>query len=363
MATNNNNGTVTFYIKPTINEKSSMPQKTSKNYFSIESYQLVADPREGREGEQVWIRLKEDEASIFTDEQTSPFSLNDIKFGRERQPSIPFDERGRKVVSLREKKLLQFLRTCRENVLNADKCNYSGSQIFEHNPQAAEKKQGEAFAKDNSLRMSIQKMTADKAKAIYRIMGGRTIEQMDELDMETIKHNLYVVAKKDEATFKELRQDPYLETKYDIYEALDRQVIYRSPQKPNMFMWKVTNSTIKTYPLGVDAVSAFAKDLVDNEPETLFIIRKNLGKVEEKSQAQSAIEDKVSEVIITAKENSDTGFPLEKKGVGHFFFVDDDGHEYGTWKGYSEAREALLANPDLLVAVVNRMNNGNKTEE
>jgi len=130
--------------------------------------------------------------------------------------------------------------------------------------------------------------------------------------------------------------------------------------KPNMFVWR-TGAHIKTYPLGQDAMESFSQDLQDNEQETLYEIRKQLGRLEAptediKKEVESTIEDKLSQFILLTKDKKEGAQLFEKKGMSTFSFIDEDDVEHKLGNGYTAVKETLRNNQDLLVKVANKYN-------
>lgn len=347
------NKPVFFYVISDVTDKHSIPDLRGRKPFKIPSFQEIIDPRPDKSGT-VFIRFAPGEKSIFVDEQKTPFDLHKIVKGEHKYDYIKFDS-GRRGVEPRETMLLEYLKHAKQNVLNAEKNGYSGTLIKQFDPQADRTKRTEAFAQDNNLRSQILELDIDVAKAVYRAMGeGVSVLSLESMASADIRHDLYIAAKKDEGTFKRLLADQLLMVRYDIYEGLDKGVLWRNNSDLNTFMF-AGGSIIKQAPQGVNPVEWFAHWLVETGAEVHLIIRTKLGRAPKKgttanNQTDPAILD---EVIDWCAQNSSDERVLEKNGA-HRVFRADDGAEYKLGTGWETIKRNIQKDTELITKIAER---------
>ncbi len=349
---------VTFYIHSNVTARHTMPGLRGKKNFSIASFQEIVDPREGATG-MCYIRYMPGESSIFVDKQKAPFDIQKIKSGEHKMDNIKFDS-GRRSVEPRETLLLEYLEHAKQNEDNANRNGYIGTQFFKFDKRHNKAQSTKAFTEDNNLRKEVGALDLATLKAIYRAMNeGTSVISIEDMRSDDLRHDVYLLAKKEKGHFERLKVDRILNVRYDVFEALDKGVLFRNAADLNTFIMAATGIVIKQAPQGVNAVDWFAQWLTETGSETYLHIRNILGRnatpgVKPTGETDPTILD---EIIDWAQSTADANVSeVFVKNGAHKQFVDDDGVVYRLGNGWESIKSAILKDGVLLTKIVTRYN-------
>lgn len=334
------------------NKGIAMPEWGSLKPYTIDGFQEIIDPREGKSG-RCFIRYIPGEQSVFVDEQKAEWDYQKVLSGEHKIPAIEFSD-GRRVCAPDETLLTNYLRVCRQNVKNAAANGCNSTQFVESSSSDRAVEQAAKWKEDGDLTMKIRTMSFAQAKAIYRIMSGKTVKSINETEPDVILHHLGVMAKKDTPKFKELVDDRLLAIKYDIYECLDSSIINRPQSNEYAFMMTSTNQLIKKAPEGSNPITYLAEWLDMDGRDTLDILHKKLNR---NPNDEVAVETPVQSAkkMIEFMRNHERGDELfAKKGVSSREFVDEDGNSLPLGNSEKKWVETLVENEDLRLKALAR---------
>lgn len=348
---------VTFYVKgdaPSAQEKN--PDKRNMRRgktFIVKEYYLIQDPRPSKTGS-TYIRYLPGQTSIFVDKQTVPFDLDKLKSSTASPNSIKLIERRIRIDDKRNSLMLEYLRHVPCNVKNAEANSYLGTCIYEYEPAQQNKTSQDLFNQDTDLRLQIRGLDMLTLKAVYRILGSKTVRQIDELDTASMQHDLYHILtraankKEMEHTYNMLLKDPLLLIKYDIYEALDLGVLVRNAVDPKTFINGKTRIPIKTTPEGVNPIEWFAEWMHVKAPDQLVLIRGYLGRkpseTPETMKLPTSDGDKVEIILdhIFSEKNQ-----ITVKSGPHHMYESKAGEKFSLGGGRDKIKQKLYEDKEL----------------
>lgn len=357
---------VTFYIKgdapsAIANGAPKRELRRGKTYI-IKDHYLVMDTREGKQGS-TYIRYLPGETSIYVDEQRAKFDLDTLRSSTAPSNKITILERKIKVDTVRNPLLYKYLQAVPLNVENAESNSWNGTCIYEYRPNERAKNADDHFNHDTDLRIEIRQLDLLSLKAAYRILGAKTIRQMEEMDAHTIQHQLYLILtqsrNRDEVQnqYKLILEDKLLAIKYDLYEAIDKGIIVQNPVDPRTFVMAKTRVSIKTAPDGSNPINWFAEWLAYKGVDTLMMIRGYLGR--KPKETPDGIEarhvsdgEKVDQILdhIFSEENQ-----LTKMSGKHHMYSSKSGEDFSLGLGRESIKKKLFESRELRYEVYERL--------
>lgn len=248
-----------------------------KNSKSIPAVCQILDPRENYKS-LTWIRYMKGEKSVFVDEQSQEFNVNDYINNRYRLDKITFSH-GVLTVKPSEPTLYQFLCLHAQNSNNHKK-NGAKNTFFEYNPSALAKKRLDVERKNFEIQSSVFNLPFNQLKAVARVTGAvDTTGRLDNMDSDEIRHNLLSLSRRDPKLFEQVTKDTNLTVKFDIHDALDKGYIMWDSHDTMVLRFSNGNQILKSS-MGEDKVTYAANFLSQKSPETLNSIRRLLGRAE-----------------------------------------------------------------------------------
>lgn len=278
-----------------VNTDGTMSDVRFANTFSIPAVCQILDPRTDYLTP-TYIRLMAGEGTVYADEQIEDFKVNDYVNGIYRLEKIHFFQ-GTLVVHPNEAMLYNYLLLFSGNRDNAVRNRYKKKTYFEYNPDKVAQKHLEHEMQQYQIRKDVFEMPTEKMDAIARVLGVVSSSAMIEtLGASHIKRDLLATALRDETGFYAALKDEYLNVKFDMYSALDQNILMWDTQDPTVLRFSNGNQIVKTS-LGSDKMTYAARYLAENSPETLNQIRRLLGK--------GVIEDAPIDLVGAPSENSE----------------------------------------------------------
>lgn len=248
-----------------------------KNSKSIPAVCQILDPRENFKS-LTWIRYMKGEKSIFVDEQSQEFSVDDYINNKYRLDKITFSH-GVLTVKPSEPTLYQFLCLHAQNAENHKK-NGAKNTFFEYNPAALAKKRLDVERKNFEIQSSVFNLPFNNLKAVARVTGAvDTTGRLDSMDSDEIRHNLLSLSRRDPRLFEQVLNDTNLTVKFDIHDALDKGYIMWDTHDTMVLRFSNGNQILKST-MGDDKITYAARFLSERSPETLNTIRRLLGRAE-----------------------------------------------------------------------------------
>lgn len=333
------------------------PDGQSKRYlesFSIPSIALIKDPRPNKRGT-TWIANVAGETTCFVDSQSDPNIIQKIKRGEVKLPKLQFTE-GRRNVEDWNIVEYEYLKMCPWNEPN--KKSNTVRTFFEFKPDEISRVSIERELEDIKIKSKIFELNAVELKAVARVSGALSSSKaFDTIDPSVIKHSLIVKVSTPagKQQIEDILNDPMLETRYDIYEALDKGFIMWHPTNDNNLMWK-SGGVLVNVPAGTqDKIKYSAEYLWHKGRETLNTLRNLLGRLmvtEEQTSttnddfkdwlAKATKEEIVDKIQDWCKDNPSLSF-LKLNGA-YYYFGDLKLATDANTRGKAAVKEYLLSN-------------------
>lgn len=269
------------------------PNEDSKRYlesYSVPSFDLIPDPRPNAKGK-TYIANIYGEKSAFVDEQSDPHIIQKIKSGEFKVPKIQFTE-GRRLVEDHDTVEYQYLQLCRWNENN--KPNNRTRTFFEFKPQEVSKKKIDTEMEDIKIKSEILNLSATKLAAVARVSGAlANSKNFDTIEPSILQHSLVVKVSNPQGKqlVKEILEDPMLEPRYDILEALDKNILKWHPTNEWNLIWS-SGGVVCNVPAGTQDKHQYAAEyLYHKGRETLNTVRSMLGrKMVSQEEVEAAVE-------------------------------------------------------------------------
>jgi len=328
----------------------SMKGHSGNKAFILEGCMEIVDPRPNKSGT-CFIRYIPSEKSIFVDQQTTDFDWNKIQSGEHKVNDIHFND-GSRLCDMNQVRLIEYLRAAKSNTTNAVINRYYGSTYEEANSKEKSNDTAMSWEAETKLRKQLVEMPEVKLKAIYRVMSNGNINQINEMEVSSIRHNLNVLANKDKAMFDILYSDKLLGVKYDLYEALDKGIVSQHPSDMSMLM--MNDRMVKTAPSGTNPIQFFAEWLNMDGQDTLELIRKRIGREKSSTPDIATPEQDAARLIEFMKTNERGEELFVSKSPSARAFVYEDGNEVALGNSNKLWIKTLVEDEDLRKAAMDR---------
>ena len=328
----------------------SMKEHSGSKPFILQGYMEIVDPRPNASGT-CFIRYIPSENSIFVDGQKAEFDLHKINSGEHKVNDIHFND-GSKLCEARQLRLIEYIRTAKQNMNNSTVNRYFGSTYEEANSKQKHNETALSWEAETKLRKQLVEMPEVKLKAIYRSMSDGNINSINEMEISSIRHNLNILANKDKAMFDVLYDDRLLGVKYDLYEALDKGIVNQHPSDAGMLM--MNDRMVKKAPSGTKPIQFFAEWLSMDGQDTLDMIRKRIGREESGSNDISTAEQDAARLIEFMKTHDRGGELFLTKSPSARAFVHENGDEVAIGNSNKAWLKTLVEDEDLRKAAMDR---------
>lgn len=327
----------------------------------IPSFCQVLDPRKGRSGK-TYIRYLPYEESIYTDEQSTPFNLAEIKHADATSnvvaPSIKFFE-GKKIVSLEDDaNLVEYLRHCIYNADNASKNGFKGRTIMEYRPEKIAKESLQFERQQTEVSQSVMnmpfKMLINYACLLNIIPS--TLEEDLEMDADELRFRMVQAAKRDPEGFILGLEDELYKYKSLIMDCISLSIL----NKEGNFSLRWSNGErFVSVPEGADVIEAAAEKL-QNDPEKEKFIKLQIKKQRGNDIIQTIQDNIELEPDIFATYSTEKIFKLcKEEGIieksGSYYKFGEIRLSIDDVRGESGALEYLKQNEHILSKLRDRL--------
>lgn len=324
----------------TIEEMRFPPSRT------IQPLQEVLDEK----GERRLIRYIPTEKSIYVDEQKTPFSWDDYKIGKGVRLQKPEFVDGYMIVNHSQKRLLEFMKAAKNNIVNAKNNDVRSWTYFEIDLEAENKEELEVLERFAGIQEKIFHMTKEDAMSLI-VLYGVPVETAREETLNSMRMFLIRKAEEDMDKFESFLTDDMNNYKFEVIEAMNLGILVK---QGNIIKWEDGNRA-STAPEGQDPIAILAEKMLVDKNLTDAIRRRikiRKGGYDSIKSQEEIIETSVDVLEgLTKDELVDKIIEMNKEGhklfdrKGAVFHLNEqqlkleDSEHRG---GYDAAREYLL---------------------